>query len=286
MSFLKWMAERAEQIPHESDEEEGPKKPSKSFPVHIHAHDDTDEGEDEHPAHKPFSKGKKPFGGSQDHEKPFGKKPNFGHEDEPSGKPSPFGHGDEDHGKPAFGKKPSPFGHGDEDHGKPAFGKKPSPFGGDEHDDDPFGDLGDAAPGKGADSKTANVPHTDIDRWLKSVDGLAKELTDLKGAKAKAADKMSKIDKKYNPDKPSGKKDKKKDKGGDIHLHLHPAKKDPLENDPDELDLGGDESDDMGGDDSFHAPAKPKSNPFMSHKSKPAPDFDDSDDSDSDEEIE
>lgn len=61
----------------------------------------------------------------------------------------------------------------------------------------------------------AAVPHTDIDRWLKSVDGLAKDLKDLQGAKKNAEDKMKQIGQKYKPedaDKPEEKPDDKHDK--------------------------------------------------------------------------
>lgn len=43
--------------------------------------------------------------------------------------------------------------------------------------------------------KSASVAHSDIDRWLKSVDGLAKDLNALKDAKAKAKGKMDQIGK-------------------------------------------------------------------------------------------
>lgn len=41
--------------------------------------------------------------------------------------------------------------------------------------------------------KIASVAHADIDRWLKSVDGLAKDLATLKNAKEKAKDKITQI---------------------------------------------------------------------------------------------
>lgn len=58
-------------------------------------------------------------------------------------------------------------------------------------------------------AKIAPVAHTDIDRWLKSVDGLAKDLMSLKQAKDKSQTKLDQIKKKYEPaekpaeDKPS-----------------------------------------------------------------------------------
>ena len=67
------------------------------------------------------------------------------------------------------------------------------------------------------EAKTHPVAHTDIDRWLKSVDGLAKDLKALQAAKEKAKGKMTDIGKKYNPekkpeDKPEDKDVKEKDK--------------------------------------------------------------------------
>jgi hypothetical protein len=53
--------------------------------------------------------------------------------------------------------------------------------------------------------KPASIAHADIDRWLKSVDGLAKDLKDLKNAKDKTKGKMDQIGKKFKgnvPDKP------------------------------------------------------------------------------------
>ena len=49
------------------------------------------------------------------------------------------------------------------------------------------------------EAKSASVAHTDIDRWLKSVDGLAKDLNALKDAKAKAKGKMDQISGKSKP---------------------------------------------------------------------------------------
>jgi hypothetical protein len=43
--------------------------------------------------------------------------------------------------------------------------------------------------------KIASVAHTDIDRWLKSVDGLAKDLEALKSVKDKVKGKMDQISK-------------------------------------------------------------------------------------------
>ena len=61
--------------------------------------------------------------------------------------------------------------------------------------------------------KTHPVAHTDIDRWLKSVDGLAKDLKALQAAKEKAKGKMDDIGKKNNPSKkPEDKDMKDKDK--------------------------------------------------------------------------
>lgn len=50
-------------------------------------------------------------------------------------------------------------------------------------------------------AKAALVTHTDIDRWLKSVDGFAKDLQDLKKAKEKSQSKLTQIKKKYDPEK-------------------------------------------------------------------------------------
>jgi hypothetical protein len=53
--------------------------------------------------------------------------------------------------------------------------------------------------------KSVVVQHQDIDRWLKSVDDLAKDLKDLQLAKDKAKEKMKLIQNKFNE------KDKKQD---------------------------------------------------------------------------
>jgi hypothetical protein len=52
--------------------------------------------------------------------------------------------------------------------------------------------------------KPLAVTHSEIDRWLKSVDGLAKELKDLSVIKKKALEKMNKIPKSKTkePEKP------------------------------------------------------------------------------------
>jgi hypothetical protein len=60
-------------------------------------------------------------------------------------------------------------------------------------------------------AKIAPVAHTDIDRWLKSVDGLARDLQDLKKAKGKSQDKLDQIKKKYTPEKPEEKPEEKPD---------------------------------------------------------------------------
>jgi len=74
--------------------------------------------------------------------------------------------------------------------------------------------------------KHAAVPHTDIDRWLKSVDGLAKDLKDLQGAKKKAQDKIDQIGRKYKPeDKPEEKPDEKKP--DDKHREEKPDERKP-----------------------------------------------------------
>lgn len=77
--------------------------------------------------------------------------------------------------------------------------------------------------------KHAAVPHTDIDRWLKSVDGLAKDLKDLQGAKKKAQDKMNQIGQKYKPeDKPDEKKpDEKKPDEKEKHNDRKPKQPRP-----------------------------------------------------------
>jgi len=71
-------------------------------------------------------------------------------------------------------------------------------------------DRGDFVPPKKAlvKKKISSVAHTDIDRWLKSVDGLAKDLSALKDAKDKAKGKMDKIGK----PKPEEQLDKPKEK--------------------------------------------------------------------------
>jgi len=48
-------------------------------------------------------------------------------------------------------------------------------------------------------AKITMVTHTDIDRWLKSVDGFARDLQDLKKAKEKSQSKLDQIKKKYEP---------------------------------------------------------------------------------------
>jgi hypothetical protein len=67
-------------------------------------------------------------------------------------------------------------------------------------------DRGDFVPKKAATTKKkiSSVAHTDIDRWLKSVDGLAKDLNALKDAKLKAKGKMDQIGKPKS-DKPDDK---------------------------------------------------------------------------------
>ena len=61
-------------------------------------------------------------------------------------------------------------------------------------------DLDEAKVAVPRKKKVAAVAHSDIDRWLKSVDGLAKDLKDLQAAKTKAKDKMAKIGKKFKPE--------------------------------------------------------------------------------------
>jgi hypothetical protein len=60
-------------------------------------------------------------------------------------------------------------------------------------------------------SRPVPITHDDIDRWLKSVDGLAKDLKDLKDAKEKAKKKMVEIGKKYKPEQKPVEKEKKED---------------------------------------------------------------------------
>ena len=50
------------------------------------------------------------------------------------------------------------------------------------------------------EKKVTTIVHSDIDRWLKSVDGLARDLQDLKKAKDKSQAKLDQIKKKYVPD--------------------------------------------------------------------------------------
>lgn len=67
------------------------------------------------------------------------------------------------------------------------------------------------APARLKKHKVAAVAHDDIDRWLKSVDGLAKDLSALQAAKDKAKGKMDQIGKKYKPEekeKDTGKEEK------------------------------------------------------------------------------
>lgn len=47
--------------------------------------------------------------------------------------------------------------------------------------------------------KPAAIKHVDIDRWLKSVDGLARDLQDLKKAKEKSQVKLAQVKKKFEP---------------------------------------------------------------------------------------
>jgi len=74
-------------------------------------------------------------------------------------------------------------------------------------------DRGDFVPKKVAPTKKkiSSVAHTDIDRWLKSVDGLAKDLSALKDAESKAKGKMNKIGKPKS-DKPDDDKPIEKEK--------------------------------------------------------------------------
>ena len=67
-----------------------------------------------------------------------------------------------------------------------------------------------------AKKKVSSIAHADIDRWLKSVDDLAKDLNDLKKSKIKFKSKMdqigkSKIDEPDTTDKNSSKKERSKD---------------------------------------------------------------------------
>jgi len=77
-------------------------------------------------------------------------------------------------------------------------------------------DRDDFVPKKPAKKKISSVAHADIDRWLKSVDGLAKDLSALKDAKLKAKGKMDQIGKPKS-DKPEEKpieKEKDDEKSG------------------------------------------------------------------------
>lgn len=68
------------------------------------------------------------------------------------------------------------------------------------------------------ESKILPIAHTDIDRWLKSVDGLAKDLQDLKRAREKAWRQPKKkpliknIDKNIDKNKDEKNKDEKDEK--------------------------------------------------------------------------
>lgn len=53
-------------------------------------------------------------------------------------------------------------------------------------------------------AKISVVAHSDIDRWLKSVDGFARDLQDLKKAKEKSQAKLDQIKKKFDPEKKLG----------------------------------------------------------------------------------
>lgn len=50
------------------------------------------------------------------------------------------------------------------------------------------------------EKKVTTIVRSDIDRWLKSVDGLARDLQDLKKAKDKSQARLDQIKKKYIPD--------------------------------------------------------------------------------------
>jgi hypothetical protein len=82
--------------------------------------------------------------------------------------------------------------------------------------------------------KSASVAHTDIDRWLKSVDGLAKDLSALKDAKAKAKGKMDQIGKsKPKPNEDEGEVPKQPDEDRKIlSLRSKPNEKDPEQKEP------------------------------------------------------
>lgn len=81
-------------------------------------------------------------------------------------------------------------------------------------------DRGDFVPPKKAlprpvKKKVASIAHTDIDRWLKSVDGLAKDLSALKNAKSKAKEKMDQVGKPTKPDEDKSiEKEKDNEKSG------------------------------------------------------------------------
>lgn len=66
-------------------------------------------------------------------------------------------------------------------------------------------------PSQPSSKKTAPIAHADVDRWLKSVDGLAKDLTALKDAKLKAKGKMDQIGKSKPEDRVEKDKDVEKD---------------------------------------------------------------------------
>lgn len=61
--------------------------------------------------------------------------------------------------------------------------------------------------------KISVIAHSDIDRWLKSVDGFARDLQDLKKAKEKSQAKLDQIGKKYKPE-PDGKPEDGKPEDG------------------------------------------------------------------------
>lgn len=87
------------------------------------------------------------------------------------------------------------------------------------------GDILIEAPIRLKKKKVTAISHSDIDRWLKSVDGLAKDLKALQKAKEKAQLKISKIGQKYK-DKAierEEKSDKQSEKDKDVTFPKKPV---------------------------------------------------------------
>ena len=75
-----------------------------------------------------------------------------------------------------------------------------------------------SVPVRTAKKKVSSIAHTDIDRWLKSVDDLAKDLNDLKKSKIKFKSKMDQIGKSKTDEPDTDKNSSEKERSKDIEI--------------------------------------------------------------------